>query len=316
MISADPLVLESDLSSLPDGYTPVEDFYVRNHYAQPVRGPSALRIEGEVNEPRAISEQDLSSFPQTEIGAVLECAGNGTKGAGLVSDGLWKGWPLRRALALTRPKTTAGYLHLFGRDGFSRSVTLDQAVDMGLLATSLNGRPLPQRHGAPWRALFPGWYGMDSIKWLERIVLASSPLPPAGNTYLQQKKDGSGGIERQPLPRILVKSIILHPTEGDVLRRGKIQVRGRAWSGSGKIDSVQVSADGEAGWHIAALKQAASAYDWIPWSANFDIGVTGAISFMSKATDTSGNTQPETRDRNRVDLYAYNVCDRIRCVVV
>lgn len=316
VVSADPLVLESDLRSLPDGYTPLEDFYVRDHYAVPTKNAAVVRIEGEVDAPRDISEQDLNSFPQREIGAVLECAGNGTKSTGLVSDGLWRGWPLKSALSLARPKATASYLHLFGRDGFSRSVTLDQANDTGLLATGLNGHPLPPRHGGPWRALFPGWYGMDSIKWLEKVVLASSPLPPAGNTYLQLREDGSGAVDRQFLPRILVKSVILHPAEGDVLRRGKIQIRGLAWSGSGKIDSVEVSAGGKPGWRLAAFKQPTSSYDWIAWSATLEIGLAGAISLISKATDTSGNTQPETRDPNRVDQYAYNVCDRIRCVVI
>jgi DMSO/TMAO reductase YedYZ molybdopterin-dependent catalytic subunit len=40
-----------------------------------------------------------------------------------------------------------------------------------LLAFKLNGRFLPHKNGFPLRARFPGWYGMDSVKWLKCIVV-------------------------------------------------------------------------------------------------------------------------------------------------
>ena len=41
--------MEFDLWSLQGQYTPVEDFYVRNHFAAPTRLEAAtLKIEGEV----------------------------------------------------------------------------------------------------------------------------------------------------------------------------------------------------------------------------------------------------------------------------
>src|ERR1051325_8233440 len=38
-------------------------------------------------------------------------------------------------------------------------------------AFRLNGQFLPPRNGFPARALVGGWYAMDSVKWLQRIVL-------------------------------------------------------------------------------------------------------------------------------------------------
>jgi DMSO/TMAO reductase YedYZ molybdopterin-dependent catalytic subunit len=35
----------------------------------------------------------------------------------------------------------------------------------------MNGAPLPAAHGAPLRAVAPGWYATDSVKWLVRIEL-------------------------------------------------------------------------------------------------------------------------------------------------
>ena len=46
-----------------------------------------------------------------------------------------------------------------------------------LLATKLNGRPLPPVHGFPVRAVVPGWIGARSVKWLGRIVLRTDPSP-------------------------------------------------------------------------------------------------------------------------------------------
>lgn len=317
VVSADPLIVEFDLSTLADRYTRVEDFYVRNHYETPETvGPFSLRIEGEVNEPQQLTMERLKAMPEGEIRTVLECAGDPTRAISLVSDGVWRGWRLRDVLSPARPRATGTYLQLFGRDGFSRSVPIDRAMNDGWLATSLGGRPLLANHGAPWRALFPGWYGMDSVKWLERIVVSTTSLPPVGSTYLEIRKDASGRVGAKLLPRVQVKSVITAPEDRAVLRRGKVQVRGLAWSGYGSIRSVQVSADGGTSWQRAAVNPSTSPYDWTLWNAALDLSRPGVVEVMARATDSAGNTQPEKWYPDRLDQYAYNVCSRVECVVV
>jgi DMSO/TMAO reductase YedYZ molybdopterin-dependent catalytic subunit len=317
VLSADPLVVASDLTSLQGRYTPIDDFYVRNHFDAPdAATAAALSIEGEVERPQRVQMKDLETAAQTEVGAVLECAGDPVTTASLVSDGVWRGWSLSDLVSKAGPKHTGTYVHLFGRDGFSRSVPADRVLETALLATSLNGRPLTRNHGAPWRALFPGWYGMDSVKWLERIVLSPSPLPPVGNTYLQMRTDAAGNLQRQSLPAIQVKSVITEPLSGAVVHRGRIQVRGLAWSGCGKISAVQLSTDGATSWQAASLDIGANRYDWLMWSVSLTLSRSGVVELISKATDSAGNAQPLDREPQRVDRYAYNVCDRVRCVVV
>ena len=318
VISADPLVVETDFSSLPGRYTPVEDFYVRDHFDVPAdSGQSAvqpLRIEGEVEHARELSLLDFATLPAREIGAVLECAGNRVGSTGLISNGSWMGWRLKDVLARIQPTSGAAHVHFFGRDGYRRSVPLERAAD-GMIVTRLNGRSLTRQHGAPWRALFPGWFGMDSVKWLARVVLAGDPLPAEGNTYLVVRREASGQLDREPLPRLPVKSVITDPLPGAVLRRGSAEIQGLAWSGAGKITSVKVSADGGSTWHSGELVTGRD-FEWWPWKASLDFAERGAVELIARASDSAGSQQPMERDPSRVDGYANNWCHRVRCVVV
>jgi DMSO/TMAO reductase YedYZ molybdopterin-dependent catalytic subunit len=316
VVSVDPLEMEFDLTSLQGRYTSLEDFYVRDHFAVPSGMEAAtLIIDGEVEKPRELAPADLAVLGERKLGAVLECAGNRVGSTGLVSNGAWSGWPLKDVLGLARPTGAAAYLCLFGRDGYKRSVPLERAQADGILVTHLNSRPLTHRHGAPWRALLPGWYGMDSVKWLERISVAAAPLPPEGGTYLQTRQTPSGELDRQPLPRVQVKSVIIDPRPGTVLRRGRVEIRGLAWTGAGKIDSVEVSADGGGTWQTAALDPGTD-LEWVIWKASWELIQPGAVEFVARAKDAQGQVQPAERDPQRLDGYTNNWYHRVHCVVV
>jgi len=316
VISMAPLEMEFELWSLQGQYTSAEDFYVRNHFESPSPAQAAsLRIEGEVEVPRELSRGDLAKLEERKFGALLECAGNRVGSSGLVSNGAWSGWALKDILMLVRPTPAAGHLHLYGRDGYKRSVPLERAVAEGVLVSKLNSRSLTLQHGAPWRALLPGWYGMDSVKWLERIVVAAAPLPEEGGTYQQSRQNSSGEIEREPLPRVRVKSVILNPRAGSVLRKGKVDIRGLAWTGKGAIESVEVSVDGGRTWQPARL-DSAGALEWVNWKASVQLADVGEAEFVSRAKDTEGQVQPAERDPSRLDGYTNNWYHRVRCTVV
>jgi DMSO/TMAO reductase YedYZ molybdopterin-dependent catalytic subunit len=316
LISFDPLLVEFDLASLAGRYTPVLDFYIRNHYDTPaVSSNRSLRIEGEVETTRNLNHQDLAPLPRHQQAAILECAGDGVGENILASNGLWEGWRFDDLLRLARPLRTARYVHLFGQDGYSRSVSIEQAWEDGMLVTRLNRQPLEPNHGAPWRALFLGWYGMDSVKWLERVVLASTPLPPVGNTYLQLIGSPSGKFIRRALPRVQVKSLIISPKPGSVLPIGQVELRGVAWSGTGRIRTVEASADGGKSWRSAGVDPGGR-YGWALWRASFKLTQRGVVEFACRATDVTGATQPAKRHPSRLDGYAFNLIERVRCVVV
>ena len=66
------------------------------------------------------------------------------------------------------------YVQLTGADGFSLSVPLEVCVRYDrdvLLATEMNGVPIPRDHGHPLRVLIPGYAGARSVKWIEDISI-------------------------------------------------------------------------------------------------------------------------------------------------
>ncbi|HET7214778.1 MAG TPA: molybdopterin-dependent oxidoreductase [Terriglobia bacterium] len=316
VLSADPWIIEFELRSLKGRDTSIEDFYVRNHFAAPqVSGERILRIEGEVESVQEVTEARLRQVPQHELGAVLECAGDLVRTNALVSNGAWRGWWLEDVLELARPTARGRFLHLYGADGYARSVPAERVKKgSALLATGLNGRPLTRNHGMPWRAFFPGWYGMDSVKWLQRVVVSANPLPDDTKDYLEAWRQPSGEIIRRPLPCVQVKSLITAPAEGSVLPRGRTRMSGVAWSGAAQIASVEVSDSISHQWRPATLNPGGR-YEWTLWDASLEVARPGPVELICRAKDATGAIQPERRDARRIDYYTANWYHRVKCVV-
>jgi DMSO/TMAO reductase YedYZ molybdopterin-dependent catalytic subunit len=311
VISADPLIVTSDLASETGRYTPLDDFYVRNHgIIPPPSDAISVVIDGLVGKPRTFAGSDLISLAKEKVGAVLECAGSPLQPDGLASNGLWSGFALRSLLAKAGIMPGPTYLHLQGRDGYARSVPTGQAWSEGILVTHLNGEPLRPRHGAPLRVVFPGSYGMNSVKWLEKITVASEPLLPNGDDYLERRQ----GSEPHDLPKVQVKSLITYPKSRSVVRSGSIIVRGVAWSGEAAVSAVEISSDGGVHWRNAVL-DAGGGHEWVLWQSTLELLRPGVVELVCRATDSRGQTQPAERDPARLDGYTNNWYHRVQVVV-
>jgi DMSO/TMAO reductase YedYZ molybdopterin-dependent catalytic subunit len=314
--SQNPLIRQYNLESLQGEFTPLDEFYIRNHNPVPKDLSSlALHIEGEVERQQTLTTSDLARLPVQRLAAVLECAGNGTGPYQLASNALWEGWYLEDILKLAGTRPGAGYLHLEGRDGFVRSVPRARSLQDALLVTRMNDQPLLPEHGGPWRVVFPGYYGMDSVKWVERITASDSPLKPATNDYLAMRKNTDGTVQTLPLPGIQLKSVFIYPAVGAVLQTGRVDARGLAWSNGEKIMAVEVSPDGGKTWHVAKLDPGTSKYSWRFWNAPLDLNDRGLVELACKAIDAQGNQQPAERPTDRADGYADNQIERIRVIV-
>ncbi len=182
--------------------TPVEEFFVRNHYptplveAKPVLDPKQWRMKihgNAVERSLDIGYEDLLKMPSRTVIATMECHGNGRTlfweqqdqmqvaggnwGLGAIGQAEWQMVPLSHIFGLVGLKRDAkSALFWSGVDGgdMGRPMPvadiLARADDIGI-CFKMNGNPLTADHGAPVRMVVPGWGGTASTKWVTEIRL-------------------------------------------------------------------------------------------------------------------------------------------------
>jgi DMSO/TMAO reductase YedYZ molybdopterin-dependent catalytic subunit len=310
--------------------TPADRFFVRNHTGTPLVDVRTWRLRlwgsglhGSPPEERPVefSYEDLLGMPAESLTAFIECTGNGRSfftsqqgqavsgtpwRLGAVGMARWRG--VRLATVLERAGLTARAVDLMPRGLDAEFV--DQGVNKGrvrrplpvakaledvLLAYEMNGRPLPPDHGFPVRLVVPSWVGISSIKWIGDIQVADTPLFSPWNTdYYRLFGPGHPPEGSPPLTRVVVKSAFELPWEAR-LGAGRIHVlRGRSWSGDGRVRHVEVSTDGGLTWRSAVPHDPRAAHDWLSWESRWTPDRTGPHVLMARAARKSGGTQPDT----------------------
>ena len=305
---ADPLNCEVRLPRLADpDVTPNDRFYIRNHFPVPKIDAERwrLRVHGHVKDPLDLSLRELKGMSAVTLSATLECAGNGRiffnppiEGEpwvlGAVSTAGWKGVALSEILDRAGLQCTARHLIFRSADGFERSLSIDQArASPVLLAYEMNGERLPAQHGRPLRVLVPSWYAVTSVKWLTEIEV--SDQPSRGYYQVQRYVYESGA----PVSVMRVRSLITDPEEGATVDTGDLTIQGLAWSGSGPIVRVDLAV-GDGDWSEAELLGQPARYAWTRWRLVTRIERPGEIRIRSRATDSSGHTQPAQAGWNRL----------------
>jgi sulfite oxidase len=299
--------------------TPLERFYIRNHFDAPADLAAwKLEVSGLVDKPRTFALAELAKLPQVTVEAVLQCAGNGrglftprVAGVqwrwGAMGNATWTGPRLGDVLAAAGVKKAARHVQLQGLDkptvdktpAFIRGIPIGKALHRDtIVALQMNGKPLSPLHGAPARLVVPGWVGDDWVKWLARIELRADE--PKGffyeTAYRFPTTPGPAGQpvppeQMKPMQKLVVKSLIGSLSEGERLVAGTPrELVGVAFSGEARIAKVEITVDGGATWKPAKL-EADSDYGFrvfrYPWTP-----AAGAHRVASRATDTAGATQP------------------------
>jgi len=323
--------LEFPFASLDSFITPNEKFYVRNHFEQPKIDVHSwrLKIEGAVKHELQLTLDDLKKLPARTVTATLECAGNcraflepKAKGVpwqlGAVGNAQWTGVPLAAVLEQAGLHNSAVEVILEGADAgeitadikpagkihFARSLPLAKARSPDvLLAYQMNGVDLPPAHGFPLRAIVPGWYGVASIKWLQRMIVSPRPF----NGYFQSidysffSKEKNGLARVVPITELQAKAEIARPTSGEVIKADSdYRIHGAAWTGEAEITKVDISMDGGKSWRQAKLQGENMKNAWRLWEHAWHTpGKEGKVHIMARATDSRGRVQPLERDPNR-----------------
>jgi DMSO/TMAO reductase YedYZ molybdopterin-dependent catalytic subunit len=296
------------LEALRYPITPTGLHYLLIHYDIPAVNADQwrLKIAGLVATPLDLTLQEIKKRPRRTIPVTMECAGNG------------------RALFAPRRISQPWLLEDQGVEGdqvqhYQRSLTVDEATrDEVLLVYEMNGEPLPPQHGYPLRLLKPGWYGMASVKWLDRIEAVAEPFQ--GYQMVRayryaQTADGPGEVVDVIRPRALMipPGIPEFMTRDRLVEAGPVALAGKAWAGHGGASYVEVSADGGATWAEAQLGESASSYAWRTWTFVWN-ATPGAYVLYVRASDANGNMQPVDQQWN-FGGYGNNGVQRVRVVV-
>ena len=307
------------LETLRHDITPIGMHYLLSHFDIPFvedENDWKLEITGLVNNPITLDMQTLKSLPQVTKQVTLECAGNGrallkphwpsmpwTYEA--VGTAEWRGTRLVDILDQAQAKDNAVEWVFSGADSgvdsgvqhdFSRSLSMEMANNPDImLAWEINGQPLPPQHGYPLRLVVPGWYGMASVKWLNRIEAIDHTFKgyqQVGTYVYRQDNDDVG----TPVTAIRVKSLMVPPGKPDwytrkrLLESGETTLHGRAWSGSGtSIKKVEVGINDE--WFEAQVFPANEKYAWSRWEFNWQAS-SGFHQLRCRTTDANGEVQP------------------------
>lgn len=264
-----------DLSLLDDWLTPNELFFVRDQgAATPAAGAKwSVPVAGLVAKPFDLQPDELEGVTRKKIAATLDCAGQ-PAGGGLFSTAEWTGVPLSLVLEKAGIEPGARAVRLTGAGGYTRTLPIAKAMHADtLLADRMNGARLPNAHGYPVRAIVPGWYGSDSVKWLQRIEALSEERPSE-----------AGGPQE-------VNVVFSRPVEGAVLVGRRFLLRGAAWAGERRIQSVEISTDGGIFWAAATLDDAPRPYAWVRWRREWKIPAPGEHTLLARARDDSGRVR-------------------------
>lgn len=132
-----------------------------------------ITVDGLVRTPAHLTLSELRALPATRLDHNFQCVTGW-----VVTDVHWEGVSLADLLRLFPPHPQARALNFYSADGvYTDSLTFADARRLGaLLVYRMDGRDLPREHGGPVRLFVPGMYGYKSVKWVQRVEYARTPL--------------------------------------------------------------------------------------------------------------------------------------------
>ena len=333
------------LEGLRYDVTPTGMHYTLVHYDIPAVDPAAWRlaVDGAVRTPLTLSLDELQCRPARTLRVTLECAGDGRALlqprplsqpwlTGAVGTAEWTGTLLRPLLDEAGLDDAVVELLFTGLDrgieggveqDYQRSLPLAEARhEDALLAWAMNGRPLEPQHGYPLRLIIPGWYGMAHVKWLRAITALTEPFSGYQNAVAYRYSQ-SRAEPGEPVTLMRVRSLMVPPgipdflTRMRVVRRGPVELTGRAWSGRAAITRVEVSTDGGASWAPADLEPASASHPhtWQGWRYTWDASTPGVYELLCRAEDATGALQPVEQHWTARGM-GNNMAQRVRVQVI
>ena len=319
----EPTQAEGKSEAVP--ITPVEKMFRRDNLPPPPISENwELTLEGVARPAKFTLPELRDALQPVEVTAVLQCAGNGRGllagpppgtpwGTGAAANVRWSGVRVADLVALSGgPVDGTKFLTALGADGAAgdperveRSVPLRVGLERGLLAFELNGEPLSRSHGGPIRLVIPGYFAVNSVKWVVRLAPTAEESDASIQTvrYRLTPPGSTSGPDDPSCWEMPVKSWVTSPEQAAVVS-GVLEVEGVAFSGAGPITAVDVSGDGGNTWRSAAFDPSDGPAAWSTFKATIEVGPSGGL-IASRARDAAGNEQP-ARSVPDINGYAPN----------
>lgn len=277
-------ILDGEVRGISPIVTANADFYrIDTRILAPQVDPDgwSLRVTGMIEREVELSFDDLLAMDRIEQYVTLSCVSNEV-GGDLVGNALWSGVALTDLLDLAGAHAEA--TQIIGRavDGWTAGFPTEVATDgrPAMVAVTMNGEPLPVKHGFPARLIVPGLYGyVSATKWLTEIELTT--WEAFDGYWIPRGWAKEGPIKTQ--------SRIDVPRPGATLTAGPTPIAGVAWAPAREIDRVEVRVD-DGPWQSARLSGALSEHTWVQWTHVWD-AMPGAHRLQVRATDGEGQTQ-------------------------
>ena len=302
--------------------TPEADFFLRIHASIPLLDSATFRLlvcSPEGHSDQFSLERLAESFSKKEITSTLQCAGNRRSSAiavkpvpnevewgnEAISNAVWTGYSLADLLRFGGYENSAKHVEFIGADScqkegkvtfFGASIPLERALagDV-LLALEMNHEPLTPQHGAPLRAVVPGYIGARSVKWLQRINLLTRPSENmfhahAYRLFPPEVSSGSADWDHAlELGELSVNSCICSVEE---VSNGLL-VKGYATAGGNRlVVRVDVGYREPQKWIEARFLDPAETGVWRRWEVLIPKLLVGELVCV-RAWDSAANTRPE-----------------------
>jgi sulfane dehydrogenase subunit SoxC len=285
--------------------------FERHHGGIPTVDPAKhlLFVHGMVDQPKKFSIADLKRFPSVTRKYFIECSGNGltewnkptlktVQGThGLLSTSEWTGVQFATLAREIGLKDGGTWVLAEGADAavMTRSIPLEKMLKDAMLAYGQNGEAIRPEQGYPLRLILPGYEGNTHIKWLRRLEISDKPFMTREETskYTDLLTNGKA---RQFSFDMEAKSVITFPSgEMKLPGPGFYDVAGLAWSGRGRVQSVDVSLDGGKTWYPARLNTNPEPVCTVRFSFPWTWDGKPAV-LQSRCTDETGYTQPTLKE--------------------
>jgi DMSO/TMAO reductase YedYZ molybdopterin-dependent catalytic subunit len=306
-----------DLRTIDGPFTPADKFATTQHYGHPSVDPATfkLKISGLVNNPKALSLDDLKKLGSTDLVVGFECSGNRGPLNGLSGNGRWTGVPLKTVLNTAGVKAGAHDVVFFGADHgeeeiewrtekykvdyhFGRSLPRDKALGAEpFVAWALNGAPLSKHQGAPLRLLVPGWYGVSNVKWLSEIHAQEEKYVGKFQTrwyrtVRTEMVDGELKVSETEVTHMQLKSFVARVTSV----AGAHKVLAVVLNDGTPIKSVEVKVD-DGAWQMATPDATTKEkFGWKFYTYTWNGATPGEHTIVSRVTDATGLVQPTAEE--------------------